>query len=69
MKYDEIVEDAYKVRERWLAGELTYGETRELLKEFIKHFNARSEEIAKKYNQKPKKMRLGDFLKLGVGPR
>ena len=68
MTHDEVVINAYKVRERWLAGEITYGETRALLSDFIKHYNSRSEEIAKKYNQKPKKLRLGDFLKFGVGP-
>lgn len=65
MDKDALKARAIDVRDKWLAGEITYGEAKVQLKEFIDTYNCISEEIASKYGQKPKKFRVGDFLKYG----
>ncbi len=62
-KFEAIKIRAFEIRDTYLAGEITYKEAKEQLKEYIELYNKKSEEIAKKYNQKPQKLRVGDFLK------
>jgi hypothetical protein len=61
--YESIKARAFEVRDMYLAGQIDYKEAKEMLKEYIELFNKKSEEIAARYNQRPKKLRVGDFLK------
>jgi len=61
--FDEIREAAYEARARWLRGELTLGETKKLLQPYIAAFNEKSAELAAKYQQKPQRLRVSEFLR------
>lgn len=65
MDKDALKAHAIAVRDRWLAGEITQGEARKQLKEFIDVYNQKAAEIAAKYNQKPRKLSVGEFLRVG----
>jgi len=54
---------AFETRDKYLAGQITNGEAKRELKPYIEAYNKKAEEIAAKYNQKPQKLRVGDFLK------
>lgn len=62
-EFAAIWDRACHVRLRYLAGEITEKEARAQLKEYRDAFNQKAEEIAQKYHQKPKRLRVGDFLK------
>lgn len=55
----KLKEQADAARFLYNKGEITRDECKEQVTPFIKAFNKRSKEIAKKYNQKPKTM---DFI-------
>ena len=55
--------EAMAIRAQYLAGDITYGETKARLAGYIQLFNRVSEEIAAKYGQKPQKIRVGEFLR------
>jgi hypothetical protein len=61
--FEEIKRRAYETRDKYLAGLITKGEAKAELKEYIKLFNQKAEEIAAKYNQKPQRLRVSEFLK------
>jgi len=61
--FDQIRQAAYETRARWLAGEIALGEAKTLLKPYITVFNAKSEALAVKYQQKPKRLRVSEFLR------
>lgn len=63
MAAEETKKKAQEIKEQYLRGEITRGEAKELLKDYIEYFNKRAVEIAEKYNQKPKKFSLGEFLR------
>lgn len=54
---------AYETRDKYLAGIITNKEARTELKEYIKLFNDKAADIAAKYNQKPRKLQVAEFLK------
>ena len=54
---------AIEARDRYLSGLITFKQAKEEMREYIDLFNRKSIEIAQKYNQKPKKLSVGDFLR------
>lgn len=63
MTNEQLKEHAQEIKERYLSGQLTRGEVKEELKEYIDYYNKKAVELAEKYNQKPKKFNLGEFLR------
>ena len=63
MDIEDLKNNAYVVRKKYLGGEITYKEAKEQLKEYIQHANIKSAEIARKYNQYPKKIKTNEFLR------
>ena len=60
---EELKQKAHEVKERYLSGLITRGEAKEQLKDYIEWYNSKAIELAEKYNQKPKKFNLGEFLR------
>lgn len=54
---------AEKARTMLKIGEISYEEAKKLADPYIKAVNAKSVEIAKKYNQKPRKVTVSAFLR------
>ena len=54
---------AKQIRFMYQSGQITRDEAREYLEPFIKEFNAKSIEIAAKYNQKPKLFSFASFIR------
>ena len=56
---------AKATRDRFRRGEITFDEAKKELKPFTDAFNAKAAEIAAKYNRRPKKLNVGEFLRVG----
>ena len=54
---------AEKGRMLYRSGNATMEEAKELVMPYINHFNNRSKEIAKKYNQRPKFISFNSFCR------
>lgn len=63
MNEDEIKKHALEIKYRFKSGLIDYGEAKKELQPYKDLYNKRAEEIAAKYNQKPQRFRIGDFLK------
>lgn len=63
MDTEELKQNAQEIKERYLSGLLSRGEAKEQLKEYIEWYNTKAVELAEKYNQKPKKFNIGEFLR------
>jgi len=63
MNMEEAKTQALNFRNLYAAGEITRGEAEKGITPHKNFFNERSAEIAKKYNQKPQRFRMGDFLR------
>lgn len=61
--WEELREGAYQVRLEYQSGALSYPEARKALKLFLIAANARADVLAAKYQQKPRHIRAGDFLR------
>ena len=59
MNKDELRSVAEYSRELYRAGQITREEAKEKIMPYLDHCNERAKELAKKFNQKPKKM---DFI-------
>lgn len=62
-EFELVKARASETRDKYLAGLITNKEARVELKEYIKLFNKKAEEIASKYAQKPRKLQVAEFLK------
>lgn len=54
---------AKQIRFMYQSGQITREEAKSFLEPFIKEFNQKSLEIAKKYNQKPKLFSFTSFVR------
>lgn len=63
MNIEEARAQAELFRNRYISGELTRGEAENGIKPYQKLFNERSAELAAKYNQKPKRFSMSEFLR------
>jgi hypothetical protein len=57
------IEELELIKIRYFSGELNYSQAKELAQPFIDIINTQSERIAKKYNQKPKKISFTGFMR------
>ena len=60
---DELRDMAMETRDLYRVGAITQAEAKRRLAPYIEYFNKRSEEIAKKYNQKTKKFNFSAFMR------
>jgi len=56
-------EEILQIRARLLSKELSYEEAKELTMPIIEEMNKKSAEIAKKYNQRPKKFKFSSLMR------
>lgn len=61
----ELRGQALEARYLYNTGQITYKEAEEMIMPYKKAFDEKAKEIAEKYNQKPKKLRISDFIKFG----
>lgn len=61
----ELKGQALEARYLYNTGKITYKEVEEMIKPYKKAFDEKAREIAEKYNQKPKKLKISDFIKFG----
>lgn len=59
----ELKNKAFETRILYRNGKISIEEAKKELKEYEKHFNEKSIELAKKYNQKPKKFSFNSFMR------
>jgi hypothetical protein len=60
---EEIKARAFEARDSYKAGFITRKEAQEMIIPYIKAFNEKSKEIAKKYNMKPKMISFAGFVR------
>ncbi|MGG1673963.1 hypothetical protein ACIFOE_25720 [Paenibacillus sp. NRS-1783] len=60
---EKAKQEAKLARDEYLAGLITYKQAEERIAPYKQAYNDFSKELAKKYNQKPQRFRLGDFLR------
>lgn len=60
---EEIKARAFEARDSYKAGFITRNEAKEAIMPYIKMFNDKSKEIAKKYNMKPKMIGFAGFVR------
>lgn len=66
MDKEELKARAFEIRARYLAGKITYKEAKQQLKDYAAWYNQMAAELAAKYNQKPHKFSVGEFLRAGM---
>lgn len=54
---------AHETRALYRMGEIDRKEAQERLRPYVEYFNARSAELAEKYNQKPKRFNFAAFMR------
>jgi polyhydroxyalkanoate synthesis regulator phasin len=59
----DLKEQAEKARVLYNAGEISREEAKELIQPYLDQVNAKSKELAIKYNQKPKKVDFGYYVR------
>lgn len=59
----ELREQAERTRFLYRTGEISKKEAKEMIKEYEDLFNAKAKEIAKKYNQKPRKFSFEAYMR------
>lgn len=66
MTNEKIKQQAFEARRRFQAGEITYGEAKKLVEPYRNLYNQIAEKKAAKFNMKPSRFRIGDFLKMKI---
>lgn len=64
-EFKKAKEKALRARFLYNTGQINFKEAEEMMEDFKQIFNKRSAEIAKKYNQKPKKFSVKMFIRYG----
>lgn len=57
------INDALQVRFLYLTQQITREEAKRQIKPYEEFFNAKSKELAKKYNQRPKLFSFSNFMR------
>lgn len=60
---EQIKEEAFLARDSYKAGFIDRDEAKKLIAPYIAMFNAKSKEIATKYNMKPKTISFAGFVR------
>ena len=60
---NELYIKAQEIRVLYRCGEISRDEAKKLIKPYADYFNAKSIELAKKYNQRPKKFNFNAFMR------
>lgn len=60
---EEIKARAFEARDSYRAGFITRNEAKELIMPYIKLYNEKSKQIAKKYNMKPRYISFVGFVR------
>ena len=60
---EEIKARAFEARDSYRAGFITRDEAKEMIMPFIKLYNEKSKQIAKKYNMKPRYISFVGFIR------
>ena len=65
MDKEALKAHAIAVRDHYLHGDITFEDAKKELREFIDVYNRLAVDIAARYNQKPRKLSAGEFLRVG----
>ena len=60
---NELYYEAQRIKMLYKCGEISREEAKEMLKPYAEYYNAKSKELAKKYNQKPSKFNFVSFMR------
>jgi hypothetical protein len=60
---EKIKAEAFLAKEMYKVGSITRAEAKTLIMPYIEAFNAKSKEIAKKYNQRAKTISFAGFVR------
>lgn len=66
MTDEKIKQQAFDAKRKFQDGEITYKEAKHLVEPYRDLYNRIAEEKAAKYNMKPSRFRIGDFLKMKI---
>lgn len=58
-----LLETALKAKSLYHTGKINYEQAVELIRPYVDHFNKRSNEVAAKFNQRPKPISISMFMR------
>lgn len=63
MANSELYEEALTIRTLYRTGQITREKAKSMIKDYEDYYNAKSIELAKKYNQKATKFSFNNFMR------